>query len=203
MIEKLLESPSLSHEIYCVFISSTSRQTPLFCQRAAQSQEGFVCWDYHVIVVAVAVKDNACSYVLDLDTTLQPFPCPASLYCSRTLRPEMQLKSEYHRLFRIVPASVYFDCFSSDRTHMKDSNVVPPPWPCIVGKKAMNENVIDWYRYIKLQEAVAPPTHKPSVWLDTASRQGQYGMVLEEFHFLRWITERGGSTAVQLEGNDN
>jgi len=185
LIERLLPATSLSnHRIYCVFISSASSQTPLFCQRAAQTEEGFVCWDYHVIVLALGAdskkdSNDDVSFVLDLDTTIQPFPCPASLYFNQTLRPELHLKSEYQRLFRVVSGKAYLDSFSSDRSHMKESNTSAPLWPCIIGIKAKNENMIDSYRYMTLQE-------ESSSRLDHVEEE-EFGVVLQEMDFLRWI----------------
>lgn len=71
--------------------------------------------------------------VWDLDSTLA-FPCPFDLYYHRTLEPEIQLKDDYRRCFRVVPAPTYLATFSSDRSHMlQDGHYMkpPPPWPAI------------------------------------------------------------------------
>jgi len=47
----------------------------------------------------------------------------------------ISLKQRFRRLFRIVPAEVFLNKFSSSRKHMKNSEgswmATPPPWPPI------------------------------------------------------------------------
>ena len=196
LIERILSAPSSSiNEIYCVFISSPSCKTPLFSQRAAQTEDGFVLWDYHVVVLLIGKgsmkdSDDVFCNVVDLDTTIQPFPCPASLYFNCTLRPEMRLKEEYQRLYRVVSGQVYLDSFSSDRSHMKDSDASPPSWPCIIGSKAKTQNVIDSYRYINLQEV--PSSEQISLFRgrkeNAIIQEREFGIVLQESDFLQWIS---------------
>tara|TARA_A100001015_G_C14988245_1_gene712565 strand:+ start:864 stop:1634 length:771 start_codon:yes stop_codon:yes gene_type:complete len=214
LIERLLSAPlSIDYEIYCIFISTDSSKTPLFCQQAAQTEEGFVMWDYHVIVFLSKKDrndDDDVGFVLDLDTTIQPFPCPISLYCNRTLRPELPLKAEYQRLYRVVPGRTYLNSFSSDRSHMKESNTLAPPWPCIVGIEAKDDNTIDSYRYITLKEE---SSSRLVELFENGNRSGgsgrgrvtslvgeeEFGVVLREVDFLRWIGIDGCNSQDMLQ----
>uniref|UniRef100_A0A915KBE7 Protein N-terminal glutamine amidohydrolase n=1 Tax=Romanomermis culicivorax TaxID=13658 RepID=A0A915KBE7_ROMCU len=85
--------------------------------------------DYHVF----AILDHK---VYDFDTTLE-FPCSFEKYFCEAIKFDDNLKSEYHRKFRIIPSGAYLKHFCSDRRHMLDvqSGVYtkePPPWPAII-----------------------------------------------------------------------
>lgn len=58
-----------------------------------------------------------------------PFPTHFHRYVSETFRTENILQPEYHRFFRIIPASRFLSLFSSDRSHMlrPDRSWIKPP----------------------------------------------------------------------------
>ncbi|EJW80361.1 hypothetical protein WUBG_08733 [Wuchereria bancrofti] len=146
-------SASLDELNYCsaVFISNKNRMVPLWKQRAiAAAGRDYVIWDYHVILL---YSKLGLVFVYDFDTTLT-FPCDAQTYWTETFRPELNLDANYHRhvsflvirevhqikgwkywCFRVISGSHYLQYFSSDRSHMLETNgnhkALPPPWPLI------------------------------------------------------------------------
>lgn len=38
-------------DLYVVFISNEEKKVPLWHQKAGHSDDGFICWDYHVICI--------------------------------------------------------------------------------------------------------------------------------------------------------
>lgn len=80
-VHRLITRLGCPEECFAVFISSESKFTPIWSQRAASSPENPVCWDYHVILLRRLQRPNgSIEYlVYDLDSTL-PFPSKASLY---------------------------------------------------------------------------------------------------------------------------
>jgi hypothetical protein len=72
-------------------------------QRAGdQRSDGFVVWDYHVMVLEAppspAADCGSCARVWDLDTLL-PFPCEFATYAEQALQValSMQLPQQFHR----------------------------------------------------------------------------------------------------------
>jgi protein N-terminal glutamine amidohydrolase len=160
-------------KFYAVFISSRSRQVPIWNQKMSASDDADepVIWDYHVIFVikttasstdeATAVDLDSRSrqgqgraYILDLDTRLD-FPVDAVEYFEKSFRPQIPLRREYEQSFRVVPAEEYLSHFASDRSHMKDSGMPPPSWPCIRGEKADCE--MNLFRYIAMHDSKGDP----------------------------------------------
>jgi hypothetical protein len=111
-----------------VFISNAARRCPLWAQRAGNDVDGFVVWDYHVILIT---RVDDCWQVWDLDTTLG-MPVALSAYLAATW--PMQVQPAFAPLFKLVPAAAFRRDFCSDRSHMRtaDGWLAPPPdWPCI------------------------------------------------------------------------
>ena len=134
---------------YAVFISNEKQIIPLWRQKVGKGDEKVVLWDYHVILVYKS--DDTESLVFDLDTELE-FPMVFKSYCEETFKSEAILKSDYHRYFRILPASLFLTKFSSDRRHMKADDgswIKPPPnYPCI--RTPDNDHNLD--RFISMVE---------------------------------------------------
>ncbi|KAK9454761.1 N-terminal glutamine amidase-domain-containing protein [Dipodascopsis uninucleata] len=130
---------------YVVFISSPANAVPLWCQKVSKQSDGFVLWDYHVIILRSTIETRGANssvednlYVLDFDTIMTANGLESdmvqgrrdlvgnfvkfSLYCSKTLRPSLRLEAPYQRVFRVFTASQYFNWFASDRSHMLLSN---------------------------------------------------------------------------------
>lgn len=56
LCEKICHSKNLAplleeESVFAIFISNDNKTVPLWCQLASQDQEGYVVWDYHVILV--------------------------------------------------------------------------------------------------------------------------------------------------------
>ena len=105
---------------------------PLWRQRAGRDEEKLVIWDYHVILI---YKPDERCLVFDLDSDL-PFPTYFHKYVTETFRTDAILNPEYHRFFRVIPATLFLQTFASDRRHMKKPDgswmKPPPPYPCIM-----------------------------------------------------------------------
>ncbi|PAN19770.1 hypothetical protein PAHAL_3G298400 [Panicum hallii] len=43
-------------DLYVVFISNEEKKVPLWHQKASNSDDGFICWDYHVICIQVKLN---------------------------------------------------------------------------------------------------------------------------------------------------
>lgn len=125
------EKPAEVTNCYAVFISNTKQAVPIWHQKACHNAEQPVVWDYHVIFIHSGVKESS---VYDLDTNLE-FPVKFDVYLAHAIRLNEALKEDYHRFFRVVPASLYLTTFSSDRSHMcrEDKSWISPPpdYPCI------------------------------------------------------------------------
>jgi hypothetical protein len=115
-----------------VFVSNKKRVVPLWRQKAGRDEEKLVLWDYHVIFL---YKPDEKTLVYDLDSEL-PFPTYFHKYVTETFRTDAILNSEYHRVFRVIPATTFLTHFASDRRHMRREDgswlKPPPPYPCIV-----------------------------------------------------------------------
>lgn len=118
---------------FAVFVSNKKRVVPLWRQKAGKDEEKLVIWDYHVIFI---YRPDERTLVYDLDSEL-PFPTYFHKYVTETFRTDAILNPEYHRIFRVVPASLFLDKFASDRRHMRKEDGTwlkpPPPYPCIQG----------------------------------------------------------------------
>ncbi|XP_072304487.1 protein N-terminal glutamine amidohydrolase [Eucyclogobius newberryi] len=109
-----------------LFISNHQRTVPLWKQKSCKGDFP-VIWDYHVILLWSGPGLEP--LVFDLDSVLD-FPCSLQEYVSRALRPDQDLDPQYHRMIRSVPADLFLQKFSSDRSHMKKPDGTwssPPP----------------------------------------------------------------------------
>ncbi|CAB3364355.1 protein N-terminal glutamine amidohydrolase [Cloeon dipterum] len=125
------QHPSELSRCHVVFVSNEARMVPLWRQKAGREEEKLVFWDYHVILLYQ--PDERC-VVYDLDSQL-PFPTYFHKYVTETFRTDQILKPAYYRYFRVLPASVYLQTFSSDRSHMRRPDgswsKPPPSWPLV------------------------------------------------------------------------
>ncbi|KAK6338243.1 hypothetical protein TWF730_002315 [Orbilia blumenaviensis] len=191
-IYKLIEhhiNPAALKHYTVIFLSNSSKAIPVFSQRIQKNPTYPAVWDYHVILAyhpdhtledllersrndsrtteqplgTTATK----SYIYDLDTTIQTFPCPFSTYFANTFSPPPSSKFEspldrmalvmalsqdkYGRYFRLVPANDYLEHFWSGRDHMKDTEgawiATPPEWDVIIGSKASKESFEDYINF--------------------------------------------------------
>ena len=126
-------SENLSSAAHVVFLTSASKAFPLWNQKSAPNANTPVFWDYHVLLVL----DGR---VYDHDTCLA-WGIPLQEYLEQAIRSDFPyspaaaaaagmaeyLPAKFRPVFRIVPASSYLACFSSNRSHMQDSIEPPPP----------------------------------------------------------------------------
>ncbi|XP_053210088.1 protein N-terminal glutamine amidohydrolase-like, partial [Panonychus citri] len=139
--------PKLIDFCFAVFISNGSEKVPLWFQQAGDDDcQGFVIWDYHVILIYddqvnggdEGTKDETNSkstcFVYDLDTLLS-FPVSLEEYVTSSIQEDETLRPEFHRWFRVIPAAQYLTSFASDRSRMKREDGTwikePPPYPPI------------------------------------------------------------------------
>mmetsp|Transcript_11607 Transcript_11607/g.31084 ORF Transcript_11607/g.31084 Transcript_11607/m.31084 type:complete len:199 (-) Transcript_11607:57-653(-) len=139
-------------DLYVVVVSNAKRQVPVWQQKAGRSflgRAGFVCWDYHVFglldcrrVGGTGESPSPGCCVLDLDTLLEPWPCPFQRYCAEAFPQNVRLRGrlgdlELKRFFRLVPAAEFLQELRSDRSHMVDKcgcySAQPPREPPIGG----------------------------------------------------------------------
>ncbi|ONK63681.1 uncharacterized protein A4U43_C07F17790 [Asparagus officinalis] len=145
-------------DLFVVFISNEEKRIPLWCQKASKTADGLVIWDYHVICIQSQNNNegNAQFMVWDLDSSL-PCPMPLKQYINEAILPPFSLNPRYSRLFRVVHAPILFQCFASDRSHMKDSLgnwISPPPvYKPIVAEDGTKNNLDE---YIQMRASDIP-----------------------------------------------
>jgi ribosomal protein S18 acetylase RimI-like enzyme len=128
----LARSELAAHRAWAVMVSSLSGQFLALRQKAGRSEDGLVCWDYHVF--AVVDDADGTRLALDLDSAL-PFPCPLGRYLAESFTPLRQLRrrSLTQPIFRVMTAADYLTDLASDRSHMRKPSgayfAPPPPWP--------------------------------------------------------------------------
>ncbi|XP_066365331.1 protein N-terminal glutamine amidohydrolase-like, partial [Miscanthus floridulus] len=135
-------------DLYVVFISNEEKKVPLWHQKAGHSDDGFICWDYHVICIqSRRSKGEVLDFVWDLDSDL-PFPSPFIQYVSDAIQPLSFGNSRYARLFRVIHAPVFLRSFASDRSHMKDPEgnwiQLPPKYEPIVAEDGTTNNLNEY-----------------------------------------------------------
>ncbi|KAM9384289.1 protein N-terminal glutamine amidohydrolase [Pholidichthys leucotaenia] len=135
------EKTSPLEQLFVVFISNQNRMVPLWKQKSGHGDQP-VIWDYHVILLHAVPQADVLVY--DLDSQL-PFPCSLELYGTQALRSDRDIRPQFHRKFRVVPADCFLLNFASDRSHMRNPDgswkMPPPPYPPIrTGENHMNLN---------------------------------------------------------------
>ena len=168
LCDRLKQNGEHFDRAYAVFISNSEQTVPLWCQRASADPENKpVVWDYHVILLLKSSSVGSPAVVFDLDSSLDPFPCPADLYAAKTFPMEERLLTNYKRSFRVVSAAEFLLHFASDRSHMKDSSgnwLMPPPvYDCIQpeGRSPHNldnfismDKTVGWGQVMNLEDFV-------------------------------------------------
>ena len=144
-IYRLLLSPHLrARENYAVFISNPARCCPLWCQRAAPNPNDPVFWDYHVVMASLRPGESC--EIWDLDNT-KGYPLSVEQWWRHTFPMIDALRPEFLPWFRVIEQDDFLDHFSSDRSHMIDSQghyIEPPPRWERPGEDASNlQNYID------------------------------------------------------------
>ena len=111
-------------------ISNPARSCLLMGQRAGGA-EGYVVWDYHVVLCAELA---GAWEVWDLDAT---YGCPvsATVWLNLTFPLGGRLPAQYEPLFRVLSGAAYRALLNTDRRHMRAPDgtwrAEPPSWPVI------------------------------------------------------------------------
>jgi len=141
----LCQNPPL-RESEVIFVSSKGDAFPMLNQRVTSNPQIPILWDYHVILLVKSDNNDAeHNQIVDFDTTL-PFVTDISTYFSQSFLDTKLLRPDEIPFFRIVPANLYSELFSSDRSHMRageDWFAPPPPWPLIGNMPSNFYNFID------------------------------------------------------------
>jgi hypothetical protein len=120
-----------------VFISNDRRQCTLFHQRVCSSPTAPIIFDYHAILIC---HDRGWQ-VWDLDSALS-LPAPLHEYLEMTFGQGAAVAEDLTPYFRVMDFEEFRSNFSSDRSHMRNSNgkwIAPPPaWPAIVIGESSN-----------------------------------------------------------------
>jgi protein N-terminal glutamine amidohydrolase len=120
-----------------VFVSNNRRECALFHQRASPSPMLPITFDYHVFLIC----HNHGWQVWDLDSVLS-LPTQLKEYLDKTFGRHPAITGDFTLSFRVIDFEEFRNNFSSDRSHMLDSNakwIAPPPtWPPIVIGKSSN-----------------------------------------------------------------
>jgi hypothetical protein len=173
-------------DCFVVFISNTSKSVCLWQQKSSSSKNAPVIWDYHVIFLLRKSTDSqfkisasssipnsaSCiTVVYDKDSSL-PFPCAFDRYVEHAFRPEISLKPQFQRMFRVIPLYQYLSTFASDRSHMIDKTtdkyISPPPsYDCIASSTGETMNL-------------------PQFW-NTTDENPKYGTVMNESDFVKYF----------------
>lgn len=136
---KIQARPNEQDCYFVAFISNSIKTVPMFFQRAASSPETSVCWDYHVILLYAHPTERDV-YVYDIDSVLD-YPCTLAEYLRRSFPYEAPFVMA--PLFRVVPAALFLQHFSSDRMHMFNTKTkswiaTPPSYSIIRGHGESN-----------------------------------------------------------------
>ncbi|OQR78461.1 protein N-terminal glutamine amidohydrolase-like [Tropilaelaps mercedesae] len=153
---------------YVAFISNASQTVPIWRQKAGdQANDGFIIWDYHVIMIYYHESCVGCSYVYDTDTTLE-FPVPLEDYVWKAFKPQVPLKYGFRRRVRCLGARDYLATFASNRQRLRNPDgswiKPPPPYPPI--STAISANNLEWF-------------------IDMRSNNAVPGVVLNQFNFCK------------------
>ena len=73
------ESSSSGTRVYAVFISNAQRKSLLFHQKAADPEQGYVIWDYHVVAVTVTPRAGSAGAGAEADNVVRVFDPDSNL----------------------------------------------------------------------------------------------------------------------------
>ncbi|KIY66302.1 hypothetical protein CYLTODRAFT_398990 [Cylindrobasidium torrendii FP15055 ss-10] len=159
----------IDHETYVVFVSNENKTVAIWNQKRARSPDIPVVWDYHVILV---LKTANSSWIYDFDA-VNASPILLEEYMGRSFLPDVL--PAFRCLFRVVPSRLFFETFSSDRSHMicpdGTYSVTPPTYPAIQSVAHSGSNLMDAF--------VSMDSDKP------------YGEVMSLEAFTTWGESRG------------
>ncbi|KAE8750698.1 hypothetical protein FOCC_FOCC002678 [Frankliniella occidentalis] len=145
--------PSELQHCYVVFVSNKARTIPLWRQRAGETEDKLVIYDYHTMLLYMPSGERCVVY--DLDSEL-PFPTHFHKYVTETFRTDQVLDPDYFRYFRVVPAAQYLQNFASDRRHWRKADntwlKTPPSYP-LISTSASSHNMD---QYVDMDQSKGP-----------------------------------------------
>ena len=125
LCQKLANRGLNPEDMSALFLTNAARQTPVLQQKRSPNPDLPTWWDYHVVLQAYADT----SYILDFDTRL-PFAAPSEIYFQECFLLQQDLPDEQQIYLKKIPAAVYLQQFSSDRSHMRTEDGRPTvPFP--------------------------------------------------------------------------
>lgn len=159
-IWQLCADRGFAEDAFVVFISNEGRTCALWSQRATRAPGAPVVWDYHVILVDASQTP---AQVWDLDS-LAGATVPFETWWQATFPFMDALPGRFRPRFRVIPAEVYLDTFSSDRSHMRDADgewqAPPPEWePIWRPEEGMN-----LARFIDMSDGFVGQLHDPDAF---------------------------------------
>ncbi len=126
-------------EALVVVISNERQAVAMWEQRAGREEDGFIVWDYHVVMLLPHVDGWQ---VLDLDCR-QGHPMRLADYLALSWQTSPRLPGSYAPHFRVIPAKEYQRGLRSDRSHMRSRDGgwlrTPPPWPQLASHSNLGE----------------------------------------------------------------
>lgn len=111
---------------WVLIITNERRACPIWCQKASESPDSPVVWDYHVVWLSPGLQ------IWDLDCSLG-YPLALQNWLHASFPHGESIGEDYAPAFRVVTGARYLAEFASDRRHMKSAEgewMAPPPmWP--------------------------------------------------------------------------
>ncbi|MCL6270620.1 protein N-terminal glutamine amidohydrolase [Sansalvadorimonas sp. 2012CJ34-2] len=146
-----MEQDVSANDLTVLFLSSPSRKTPILQQKSSPHPDSPVLWDYHVILL---MRNKGASWIFDFDSHLS-FPVQAGDYFQKCFYPQDTLSPEHQVYIREISADEYLKTFTSDRSHMLDSEEKPlvrfPPYPPINQNKEETISLMEYLDIEKMQ----------------------------------------------------
>jgi len=123
-------------------ISNAAQAVLFFQQQQGRGAEGFVVWDYHVILLS----SDQTWQVWDFESKLG-FPCELGHYLEHSFPRHYRQLSDFQPMFRIIKRDEYVRRLRSDRSHMRKANgdwsATPPTWPPILSGDVSLHSLVD------------------------------------------------------------
>jgi protein N-terminal glutamine amidohydrolase len=140
---QLLRGADLPAPAAALFVTNAARQVAMWGQRAAPADP--ILWDYHVVAAAGG-------QIFDRDDR-DGVPRPVMSWLQHAFRRDVE--AALRPRFRVVAAASFLATFSSDRSHMLDTNGRPlQPFPAWT-MPYRSELGMTLLRFLDLQDPIA------------------------------------------------
>lgn len=104
--------------------------------------KGVTVWDYHVVLLARDPRHQNQLVVYDQSAVRGDFPQTLAQWLDDSFKP---VRPVYEATFRVVPRDVYLKTLTSDRSHMANSGVPSPTYPCIMNLDGVATNLFSHF----------------------------------------------------------